>query len=129
MGMYDYVQLDEGVELPDFEADPTDVEWQTKSFAPSSMMVYRITADGDLLEEDAEYDLVPEQERPYYNEELEGFEEDWHAGLGMLSKERHGWIRKEYHGMLEFHEIYDDHLYRFEAKFTDGKLEEITRVK
>ena len=128
MGMYDYVELEPGVELPDFDGDPTDVEWQTKTFPQPCMVVYRITTDGDLLEEDAEYDVVPEEERPHYNEDIGGFEEEWHAAFGMLRKERHGWDRREYHGILEFHGSYDDHLHRFEAKFTDGELEEITRV-
>lgn len=128
MGMYDRVQLDEGVELPDFDGDPTAIEWQTKTFPRPALMVYRITADDDLLVEDAEYNLVPEEERPEYNEEIGGFEEEWHAAFGMMSKERQGWDKKEYHGILEFHASYDDHLYRFEAKFTDGELEEIQRV-
>jgi len=33
----------------------------------------------------------------------------------------------EYHGIFEFHSIVNDEYRSFEAKFTDGKLVEITR--
>ncbi|MFD1513483.1 hypothetical protein [Halomarina rubra] len=45
MGLYDHVRLEDGldIDLPEFDGDPTTVNWQTKTFRPPRMDVYKIT--------------------------------------------------------------------------------------
>ena len=93
------------------------------------MDVYKITMDGRLYKEDARYESVPEEERPGYREEIDGFENDWERGRGMYAKIHDGWKDTDYHGILEFHAHIGGESYAYEAKFTDGELVEIARVE
>lgn len=129
MGMYDVLRLSEDVELPGFPGDPSEVEWQTKELQMHpALEVYKIE-DGRLFKENAEYEHVPEEERPAYNEEIGGFEHEFERMFGMLSKNRHGWDDTEYHGVFEFHASHEDTYYSYESKFTDGELVDITKQR
>jgi hypothetical protein len=131
MGLYDRVTFEEGigVTFPDIGADPFERTWQTKSLARGhpALVEYKVTAEGRLLEEDAEHEEVPEEERPRYDEELGGFERPIDEWLGCMRKVRHGWTDTEYHGIFEFHTTIDGEYVSLEAKFTDGRLVEVSR--
>ena len=120
MGVYDRIEFDEDLdtELPGFEGDPSEIVWQTKSLQEPLLETYRVSEDGRLLKEEVEY------------EEVEGEEREAPGDLPNLPKRGKvhlDWSDVEYHGIFEFHRIVDDEYRSFEAKFTDGKLVEITR--
>jgi len=55
MGVFDTIELDDDVHLPEYPEGITpaeDVDWQMKGIDRPSMTTYRITADGRLLEEE-----------------------------------------------------------------------------
>jgi len=131
MGLFDRLTFEDGlaVTFPDIGADPFEVTWQTKSLARGQPLMehYKITADGRLLKEDAEYEHVPEEERPRYDEEIDGFEDEFERLAGSWRKRHQGWSDTEYHGVFEFHKTIDDEYVSLDAKFTDGRLVTITR--
>ena len=131
MGLYDELTFEEGlnVDFPAVDGDPFDITWQTKSIARHHPLrdMYRVTATGRLLKEDVEWNVVPEEERPEYDEELGGFENEFERGFGMLDRESMGWEDTEYHGIFEFHSSIDGTYVSLEAKFTDGELVAISR--
>lgn len=130
MGLYDRVEFDEGldVEFPDVGADPFAVTWQTKEIRPRpALETYRVTAAGRLLRENVEYERVPEEQRPGYDEEIGGFGSDFQRWKGMIDATRVGWTDTEYHGTFEFHRTIDDVYVSLEATFTDGRLVDVRR--
>ena len=130
MGLYDWVKIEDGLDtgLPGYDGDPTEVEWQTKTFSRPQLDVYKITQNRRLYKEDAEYEVRPEDERPRYDEEIGGFESEWEKAAGMLEKTREGWSDTNYHGILEFHKSINGEGFAYEAKFTNGELVELERV-
>lgn len=131
MGLYDELTVEDGLEIdfPDIGADPFEITWQTKSITRHLQMMenYKITTEGRLWKEEAEYQHVPEEERPYYDEEIGGFESEVRKMAGSIKKIHQGWSDTEYHGTFEFHRTIDGDYVSLEAKFTDGQLVEITR--
>jgi hypothetical protein len=131
MGLFDRLTFEDDldVEFPEIGADPFAVTWQSKSISRHQPMLedYKVTADGRLLKEDAEYEHVPEEERPHYNEETSEFESPILGMAGSMEKVRQGWSDTQYHGVFEFHRTIDEEYVSLEAKFTDGQLEGITR--
>lgn len=121
MGIYDKVEFDEGlnIELPGFDGDLSEVEWQTKTLQGHPLLeTYRVSEDGRLLKEDVKHEEVSEEEADT-PEVLSDFPQKRRVHLG--------WSDIEYHGEFEFHAIVDEEYLSFEAKFTDGELVEITR--
>jgi len=131
MGLYDRLAFEDGLDIafPDIDADPFEITWQTKSLARRRPMLenYKVTADGRLFEEDAEYERVPEEERPGYDEAIDGFESPMGKMRGSRRKLHHGWTDTEHHGTFEFHTSLDGEYVSLEAKFTDGQLVAISR--
>lgn len=142
MGMYDHVELPEDIDLPGFpdDEDPSEHTWQTKDFH-CVMTTYRITEDGRLEEELWHSEEVPKEERPFPDADPE--EEPFKALMGSVNRVNDGWEEKDFHGVMNFCTIiyeeapedYDpledereNEFYDYEAKFTDGELEEIRRV-
>lgn len=132
MGLFDRLTFEDGlaVAFPDIDADPLDVTWQTKSISRRQPMMenYRVTSEGRLLREIAEYEPVPEEERPGYDEALEGFESEVDRMFGSIRKVHRDWTDTSYHGTFEFHSTIDEEYVSLEATFTDGHLVEITRT-
>lgn len=141
MGLYDNIQIEHEVELPDLD-DPPRGGWQTKSFDEPCMRTYKITNDGRLLKEQIETEIVPEEERPEYDESIEGFETDMDRWFGMLERETVGWDDTEFHGIMTFYRSLtvegnepslfqsgqEREWFEYQAKFTDGILESIKRL-
>ncbi len=86
-----------------------------------------VSLPGRLLKEEVEWDVVPEEERPGYDEELGGFENKFEEAFGMLDRDSKGWTDLEYHGTFEFHTTIDGSYISLDAKFTDGDLVKISR--
>jgi len=78
MGLFDRLTFEDGLDVafPDIGADPFEITWQTKSLTRHQPMLenYKVTSAGRLLKQDTEYEHVPEEERPGYNEETDGFD-------------------------------------------------------
>ncbi|TKX74466.1 hypothetical protein EXE46_08845 [Halorubrum sp. GN11_10-6_MGM] len=119
------------VAFPNIGADPFEITWQTKSLTRHQPMLenYKVTSAGRLLKEDAEYEHAPEEDRPGYNEETDGFDTEIERARGSMRKIHHGWSDTAYHGTFEFHRTIDGDYVSLDAKFTDGQLVEISRNK
>ncbi len=120
MGMFDYIICE--ATLPD-GWQPGKIVFQTKDF-DRDLVTHIITKDGRLLLEriDAVHE-VPQSERPY---------PDADGILGII-----GCMRTEtslhesnFHGRFRFytHDA-DGNRHEYEAKFTNGKLDEIVTVE
>jgi len=121
MGLYDLVDVAPEISLPDYP--PTAKrQFQTKTFPYPILTVYKITKEGQLLEEQWKYEEVPEEQRPCYP-----FKDDSEHIIGMYRKKIEGWKDTNYHGWINFYEVLDREWFEYDAKFTDGKLEEIRR--
>jgi hypothetical protein len=131
MGLFDRLTFEDGldIEFPAIGTDPFDITWQTKSIARHQPMMdnYKITSEGRLLKEEAEYERVPEEDRPGYSDEIGGFETEIDAMRGSITKIDQGWSDAEYHGTFEFHRTIDGDYVSLEATFTHGQLVAITR--
>jgi hypothetical protein len=122
MGMFDEVVCK--YPLP----GTTETDFQTKSF-DNMMFKYTITEDGRLLEETHEYDVVPEEERPYYGKP------EWETNpivsiFGSLKRVNTKEEQIDFHGWMEIHTIdKDNNWLAYEIKFTDGKVVEVKDVR
>lgn len=144
--MYDSVVVEDGVDLPELENHPNQ-GWQTKDFE-KSLNIYKINSDGRLLKEKYTMEYVEEEERPNYNEEIGGFENEWEKAFGMMQKESEGWEELDFHGIFSFYQslqikepekVEGDNInvvvrepeewFCYEAKFTDGELMNVKRIE
>ena len=132
MGLYDHVELEEGLTLPSYPEEapsPDAVNWQTKDIDRPLMATFRITTDGRLLKEECHYEEVPPEERPYAdNEDVD--ENDFRYFVGMRRKVHDGWIeRRDYHGRFRMIASVDrvDGLLEYRVTFTHGRLEGFER--
>jgi hypothetical protein len=123
MGMFDYIRCE--VSLPDGWLPG---ELQTKDF-DCEMVTHVITKDGRLmLERIDETHLVPKEERPYPNDD---------GLLGMCGSIRTVTSLRDsnFHGVANFYgsegtpNTPDYHWHEYNAKFTDGNLQEIVLVE
>ena len=95
-------------------------EWQTKDYENMLTEIY-ITDDGLLKVSQFELEEVPKKERPY---------PDGEGILGLMGSLKRIHERLEvlpYHGFINFYGSINKKWYSFNAKFTDGKLIEITK--
>lgn len=133
MGLYDRLTFEDGLDVafPDIGADPFEITWQSKSIPRRQPMLenYKVTADGRLFKEEAEYEEVPEEERPGYDEDIGGFEHEFERGRGSIQKVHQEWSDTAYHGTFEFHRTINDEYVSLKARFTNGQLIEITRTE
>ncbi len=127
---YHKVELADTLDLPEFEGDHTGLGWQSKSLPEAFCLErVRITADGRLEREEWEWKPVPEEERPLYDEEIGGFEHEAEKAFGAMNKIHHGWTDEGHDGVFQFYTTVDETRFKYEAEFTDGTLESITRVE
>lgn len=119
MGLRDRVQVVEGVDLPNFPGDPTAIDWQTRDLA-GLLETYRLTPDGRL--EKLEQEHV--EERRSDSDDPETYD---HARGSLRRQTRvvdEEWVDTERHGTFAFYANVDDTRWRYEARFTDGSLDE-----
>ncbi|MFB6296237.1 MAG: hypothetical protein ABEH66_05260 [Halobacteriales archaeon] len=118
MGLFDRIELPVDLSLPGLDADPSTVEWQTKTIDKPALRRFRLTRDGRLLQEETHGETVPEEARPYYGTD----KWDELAFVGSIRTVHEGWTERRYHGIVEFHASLDERFARYEARFTDGRL-------
>lgn len=112
MGMFDYVKVE--ISLPDFQGDPEQVEFQTKSFE-NLMECYVITTKGELYRERYDYEWIEQEDRFF----------------GGYMRQIDGSYRREYltdyHGDVIFYSGMDNRkVFRdYHARFTNGKLTQV----
>ncbi|GGI95313.1 hypothetical protein GCM10008995_01830 [Halobellus salinus] len=134
MGLFDTVELDDDVHLPEYLEGITpaeDVDWQTKSIDRPTMTTFRITADGRLLEEEWHTEAVPPEDRPYASRDDVG-EDDFRYMAGSLNRVHNGWIeRDDYHGRFKLTHSFEDleTLVMYQVTFTHGQLEGFERLR
>jgi hypothetical protein len=134
MGLFDTVELYDGVYLPEYPdavAPAGDVDWQTKGIDRPSMTTFQITADGRLLEEEWHTEAVPPEDRPYASrDDVE--EDDLLYMAGCRNRVHDGWIeRDDYHGRFEIKHFFEglDALVTYQVTFTHGQLEGFERLR
>jgi len=134
MGLFDTVELYDGVHLPEYPDGVTlaaDVDWQTKGIDRPNMTTYRITADGRLLEEEWHTVAVPPEDRPYASRD-DVDEDDLRYMAGSLRRVHDGWIaRDDYHGQFGIKHFFKalDALVTYRVTFTHGQLEGFERLR
>ena len=114
--------------LPD--ANVQDEVFQTKAFGDGFtggfLDNYTITKDGKLIRHNVVYEVVPEEDRPYYGTP------EWKNPLlqvcGSMKAVPAGDEDIEYHGFMNMYTTVDDEWYEYEIKFTDGKIGNIKRI-
>ena len=116
MGMFDHITCN--YPLPEPESELRD-DFQTKDLY-NSLDTYTITESGRLIRYCFEWEEVPEDERPYPKDHKLSF-------IGSV-REKQGSgkdVDTNYHGWLNFYGKAGE----YNAKFTDGKIVEIVKVK
>ena len=120
MGLADTVHVDEGINLPHFPENPSNIHWKTKDLGHPSLMTYKITSDGKLLRkevirEDRSYEDIPETDDPL-------------ESLKMVSMPKvidEWWADHNQHGSFSFYTYLENTYWEYEARYKKGKLEEI----
>lgn len=114
MGMFDSIRIE--CSLPEW-IDPS-IEFQTKGL-DNLLDVYRITPEKRLLHETY---TVEDHSDPNATR--------WMRLSGSMTRIPSGWVDMNYHGYLEFHGISSTgEWFQYNAKFTDGVMVEVKRVK
>jgi hypothetical protein len=118
MGMFDDFLYEHADPLPDgFKGR----NFQTKDFE-CSMVTYRLSPEGRLMQPIWRSEVVPKHERPYPDAE----EGTLHAICGSMRTIVDRWHDMNYHGDVNFYtsvkvgEVYEWHGYY--ARFTEGQL-------
>lgn len=150
-----YVEIESGVELPHFDADPSEYEWQTKTLQPNGLTSrYKLTEDGRLLRHEQKSREKTDEEKRKEAEEHgfdswedyveaveqadmeEALENDWPIGIPQENTtDEEWWADHNMHGSFEFHTRTgtitegeregEEYYWSYEARFTRGKLDEI----
>jgi hypothetical protein len=128
MGMYDDVKCK--YPLPDTPVG-MDMNFQTKDFGDGFtggfMDNYTITEDGELIFHKEAWELVPEEERPYWGKP------EWDKNpllqlAGSMKTIPLGDEVMDYHGTLNIYTMIGKTWYEYEFKFTDGKVADVKRI-
>jgi hypothetical protein len=134
MGLFDTVELYDGVHLPEYPdgvAPASEVTWQTKGIDRPFMNTFRITADGNLHKEEFHFEQVPPAERPHASRE-DVAEDDILYLVGSRERVHDGWIRRDdYHGRFDITHSFEsiEPLVTYQATFTHGQLERFERTE
>ena len=126
MGMYDNVK--NYYNLPEA---PPGIMFQTKSFGDGFiggfLDDYTITKEGRLIYHKTTYEVVPEEERPYWGKP------EWKKNplMQVCGSMRALHIDDEdmnFHGVMNIYTMFKDEWFEYEIKFTDGKVVEAKRI-
>ena len=127
MGMYDDVRCE--YPLPDNDSGPKD--FQTKAFGDGFtggfMDKYTITKDGELILHKEAWEMVPEEERPYWGKP------QWKDNpimqiVGSVKAIPIGNEVIDYHDVINIYTTVGKTWYEYEFKFTDGKVTNVKRI-
>lgn len=134
MGLYDTVIVEKNVNLPKFEGDPSEIEWQTKDLN-SLMDIYKITSSGKLLrkniekEERSEEELNKKAEEKGYDSYEEMVEDKKVYSIAYKMKKVDEWWEEiDIHGSFKFYSTIDDKRWTYEARFSYGSLDDIILI-
>lgn len=122
MGMFDTITCQ--YPMPEGYEFLQDEEFQTKDFE-NLLEPYTITKDGRLIRTLTEWELLPEEERPYYGTE-EWSRNSFFQLIGSMKTNVVGKKDMDYHGHITFYTSKGDVWYDVTAKFTDGVLVDLT---
>lgn len=146
MGLFDTVQLEDGVDLPEFPEDknPRELDWQSKNIQGPAMDDFKLTADGRLLKKEVTKEKRSLRE---LNEKAreEGYD-DWNdikqngsdflPTFGLQQKVvDETWVDYDQHGTFKFYasgsrlDGFEDKRWSYEARFTDGQLDKIVLLR
>lgn len=127
MGMFDNVKCE--YPLPDTPEEVQTGPFQTKSFGDGFtggyMNNYTITEDGQLVLHEESWELLPEEERPYYGKP-EWDKDPLFQIMGCMKRVPIGDKIIEHHGVISISGDYGR--FEYEIKFTDGKVAGIKRI-
>ncbi len=126
--MYDNIECE--YPLPD---TPTglNLDFQTKDFGDGFtggfLDNYTITKDGKLVLHKEAWELVPEEERPYWGKP------EWEKNpflqlAGSMKSIPLGDEVIDYHGVINIYTMVGKTWYEYEFKFTDGKVADVKRI-
>lgn len=118
MGMYDYLKVSID-KLPitneEKELHGDNLNFQTKEFE-CTLNTYFITDDGLL-------------QYRHFNQDYLDTTDELFANIGVPDETNGTLVTIPYHGVFRFYDFFGEHFTEFNAKFTDGKLVEIIRIK
>lgn len=125
--MYDNVKCE--YPLPEVKHG---MEFQTKAFGDGFtggfMDNYTITKEGELIFHKTAWEMVPEEERPYYGKP----EWEKHPLMQICGSMKSIPLEDEiidYHGAINIYSIDSkDEWFEYEIKFTDGKVTDVKRI-
>lgn len=121
MGMFDNVTCK--YPLPDCPKEVQEEVWQTKDMV-NLLDDFTITKEGKLIHHQCEWDIVEEQDRPYYGKP-EWDENPLFKVFGSMERTPTEDVVVEYHGMMRIIAQTPDNsgtFYEYELKFTDGMV-------
>lgn len=128
MGLFDFLKVE--VDLPDLTKEQIEnIKFQTKDTDEQYLVTYRISPEGRLLEPQIKYGTVPEDERPYCKDKPPEERTVVDKFIGSQSCTVIAEKDLNYHGWLNFYGSIGDDWFEYNAKFTDGKVVEIQRIK
>ena len=131
MGMYDNVKC--GYPLPEATERIQNDTFQTKNFGDGFtggfMDDYTITVDGVLILHKKAYEVVPEEERPFYGSP-EWDENPLLQICGAMKAISTGDEIIEHHGIVNIYtsDPVTKEWFEYEIKFTDGKVSDVKRI-
>jgi hypothetical protein len=126
MGMFDDVKCK--YPLPD---PPRGNDFQTKSFGDGVtggfMENYTITKEGKLVFHKVVYEMVPEEERPYWGKP------EWKKNplmqiCGSMKSVPMGDEVMDYHGIINIYTLSDEEWFEYSIEFTNGKVTNAERL-
>lgn len=115
--MFDRVEVDSDVDLPGFEGDPADPDWQTKSLGHPGLRLFRLTDEGRLARTHHESEEIPDDE----------IDED---RIGHRRRVVDEWDEtiEDFEGRFTFYTLRDGEWVEFLATFEDGEMVSIESV-
>lgn len=120
MGMFDTIICDYPLPNPEHQ----NLSFQTKSLE-CLMDDYTITEDGRLIKHVVKYEVVPEEQRPYYGTP------EWERGgisqlLGMLDAVTVGYEEVPYHGDIHMTaKVREATWVNYQVRFTEGRVSSV----
>lgn len=126
MGMFDNVKCEWPIEEP-----VQNEVFQTKSFGDGYvggfMDDYTITKEGRLIHHKTTYEVVPEEERPYWGKP------EWKKNplmqvCGSMRAVHVEDVDTDYHGDVVIYTIIGNTWHEYKFRFTDGKVTNVDQV-
>lgn len=135
MGIYDVLQIEQDVNLEQFDHDPREIPWQTKSLGQPAALTYKLADDRLYLQKQTYREMEGEELDEYVSSRTNGEHDSWEEWVdsdGMMpipswkkTVDEQWWVDMQHRGSFEFHYSVDDVYYSYEARFSGETLDEI----